>query len=94
MIPAETLQFRMPHEAEVPRPRTGRPAARAPASLAVRCPLKGSLGDALHAVLCGCGHNIRLILAYLRALVAENPEALPPRHRRCELPPVRPDSLA
>ena len=36
-----------------------------------RCPLKGTLGDALHAVLCGCGHNIRLILAHLRALVAE-----------------------
>jgi len=31
-----------------------------------RCPLKGTLGDALHAVLCGCGHNIRLILAHLR----------------------------
>lgn len=36
-----------------------------------RCPLKGTLGDALHAVLCGCGHNIRMILAHLRALVAE-----------------------
>ncbi len=36
-----------------------------------RCPLKGTLGDALHAVLCGAGHNIRLILAHLRALVAE-----------------------
>ncbi|ARE42400.1 Mobile element protein (plasmid) [Rhodovulum sp. P5] len=36
-----------------------------------RCPLKGSLGNALHAVLCGCGHNIRLILAHLRALMAE-----------------------
>jgi len=36
-----------------------------------RCPLKGTLGDALHAVLCGCGHNIRLILAHLRALVAK-----------------------
>jgi IS5 family transposase len=35
-----------------------------------RCPLKGTLGDALHAVLCGCGHNIRMILAHLRALVA------------------------
>ena len=35
-----------------------------------RCPLKGTLGDALHAVLCGCGHNIRLILAHLRALAA------------------------
>jgi IS5 family transposase len=35
-----------------------------------RCPLKGTLGDALHAVLCGCGHNIRMILAHLRALLA------------------------
>jgi transposase, IS5 family len=33
-----------------------------------RCALKGTLGDALHAVLCGCGHNIRMILAHLRAL--------------------------
>ncbi|MGB3553982.1 MAG: IS5 family transposase [Jannaschia sp.] len=35
-----------------------------------RSPLKGTLGDALHAVLCGAGHNIRLILAHLRALLA------------------------
>ena len=34
-----------------------------------RCALKGTLGDALFAVLCGCGHNIRKILAYLRALL-------------------------
>ncbi|KMK64812.1 Transposase DDE domain [Puniceibacterium sp. IMCC21224] len=32
-----------------------------------RCPLKGTKGDALFAVLCGCGHNIRKILARLRA---------------------------
>lgn len=36
-----------------------------------RCPLQGALGDALHAVLCGAGQNIRLILAHLRAFVAE-----------------------
>jgi len=36
-----------------------------------RSPLKGTAGDALHAVLCGCGHNIRLILAHLRALLVE-----------------------
>jgi transposase, IS5 family len=36
-----------------------------------RCPLKGTKGDALHAVLCGAGHNIRLILAHLRAIAAE-----------------------
>ena len=30
--------------------------------------LKGELGDALHAVMCGAGHNLRLILARLRAL--------------------------
>jgi IS5 family transposase len=35
-----------------------------------RSPLKGTFGDALFAVLCGCGHNIRKILAYLRALFA------------------------
>jgi IS5 family transposase len=33
-----------------------------------RCALKGTIGDALFAVLCGCGHNIRKILAHLRAL--------------------------
>jgi IS5 family transposase len=32
-----------------------------------RCPLKGTEGDALFAVLCGCGHNIRMILNHLRA---------------------------
>ena len=32
-----------------------------------RCPLKGTIGDALFATLCACGHNIRKILAHLRA---------------------------
>lgn len=31
--------------------------------------LKGSEGDAIHAVLCGAGHNLRLILAHMRVLV-------------------------
>lgn len=35
-----------------------------------RCPLSGVIGDALFAVLCACGHNIRTILAHLRALLA------------------------
>ena len=35
-----------------------------------RSPLKGRIGDALFAVLCGCGHNIRKILSYLRVLLA------------------------
>lgn len=35
-----------------------------------RCPLKGATGDAVFAVLCGCGHNIRKILAHLRDLCA------------------------
>jgi IS5 family transposase len=35
-----------------------------------RSPLKGTLCDAIFAVLCGFGHNIRKILAYLRALLA------------------------
>ena len=30
--------------------------------------LKGELGDALHALLCGAGHNLRMILAHLRVL--------------------------
>jgi transposase, IS5 family len=30
--------------------------------------LKGTLGDAMHAVLCGAGHNLRMILAHLRVL--------------------------
>jgi IS5 family transposase len=34
-----------------------------------RCALKGTIGDAVYAVLCGCGHNIRKILAYLGALL-------------------------
>lgn len=35
-----------------------------------RCPLKGTVGDALFAVLCACGHNIRKILAHLRSWLA------------------------
>lgn len=35
-----------------------------------RCSLKGATGDALFAVLCACGHNIRKILAHLRAWLA------------------------
>ena len=31
--------------------------------------LKGSEGDAIHAVPCGAGHNLRLILAHLRVLL-------------------------
>ena len=36
----------------------------------VRNPLKGALGDALHTVMCGAGHNLRLILAALRRYCA------------------------
>jgi len=35
-----------------------------------RNPLKSALGDALHAVMCGAGHNLRLILAALRLYCA------------------------
>jgi len=31
--------------------------------------LRGTTGDAIHAVLCGAGHNLRLILAHLRVLL-------------------------
>lgn len=36
-----------------------------------RCPLKGTEGDALFAVLCGCGHNIRMILRHLRVVLCQ-----------------------
>jgi transposase, IS5 family len=45
-----------------------------------RCALKGTLGDALYAVLCGCGHNIRKILAHLRALLAALLDSLVQAH--------------
>ena len=32
--------------------------------------LRGQLGDAMHAVLCGCGHNLRMILNQYRILCA------------------------
>jgi IS5 family transposase len=35
-----------------------------------RCPLKGTAGDAIFAVLCACCQNIRKILAHLRAILA------------------------
>ena len=41
-----------------------------------RNPLKGALGDALHAVMCGVGHNVRLLLKKLRLLCAEIVAAL------------------
>ena len=34
-----------------------------------RSTLKGTDGDALFAVLCGCGHIIRMILGHLRAVI-------------------------
>jgi IS5 family transposase len=35
-----------------------------------RCHLKGDIGDAVFAVLNACDHNIRKILAHLRAWLA------------------------
>ncbi len=35
-----------------------------------RCPLKGTIGDALFATLCACGHNIRKIPAHFKAWLA------------------------
>ena len=34
-----------------------------------QCHLKGLLGDALHAILCGIGHNLRLLRAHWAALL-------------------------
>ena len=36
-----------------------------------RNPLQGALGDALHAVMCGAGHNMRMLLRKLRLLCAQ-----------------------
>jgi IS5 family transposase len=37
-----------------------------------RCTLKGTEGDAVFAVLCGCGHNIRMILRHLRKVLCRS----------------------
>ena len=58
-----------------------------------RSTLKGTLGDALFAVLCGCGHNIRKILAYLRALLALTIAAILSALRATE-PAQRPTTTA
>jgi IS5 family transposase len=33
--------------------------------------LRGALGDTLHAVLCGAGHNVRLLLRALRRICVQ-----------------------
>jgi transposase, IS5 family len=57
---AKLLRMRSAIEAEIGHMKTD--------SRLIRCPLKGSAGDALFAVLCACGHNIRKILTHLRAI--------------------------
>ena len=42
-----------------------------------RSPLKGRTADAIFAVLCACGHNVRKILAHLRTLWALFPSLMP-----------------
>ncbi|KVR00633.1 IS5/IS1182 family transposase [Burkholderia ubonensis] len=50
--------------------------------------LKGALGDAIHAVLCGAGHNLRMILRKLRLfcvfLLNRETAALSAARRRCK----------
>jgi IS5 family transposase len=50
--------------------------------------LKGALGDAIHALLCGAGHNLRLILRHLarllRALLRLLAALTPQRHAALE----------
>jgi IS5 family transposase len=53
-----------------------------------RCALKGTIGDALYAVLCGCGHNIRKILAHLRTLLIALLGALIQKMGRPDYQPV------
>lgn len=47
-----------------------------------RSPLKGTTGDALFAVLWGCGHNIRMILKHLRLFLRQ---LIWPITRLCQL---------
>ncbi|MBP0447918.1 IS5 family transposase [Roseomonas sp. SSH11] len=56
--------------------------------LLARCALKGTIGDALYAVLCGCGHNIRKILAHLRTLLIALLGALIQKMGRPDYQPV------
>jgi IS5 family transposase len=55
-----------------------------------RCPLKGQVGDALHAVLCAAGYNLRWLMrwiaAFCAAILAELVAGLPASRFRCELP--------
>ena len=41
----------------------------------VRNPLKGEFGDVIHAVMCGAGHNLRLMIAKLHQLATVSPLA-------------------
>jgi IS5 family transposase len=41
-----------------------------------RCYLKGTAGDAANAILTAIGHNLRLVLAWLRILLCLIPAAL------------------
>ena len=59
---AKLLRRRSAIEPEIGHMKTDRRLAR--------CPLKGRIGDAVFAVLCACGHNIRKVLAHLRALLS------------------------
>ncbi len=59
---AKALRRRSSIKPEISHMKTGGRLAR--------CFLKGTFGDAIFAVLCGCGHNIRKILAHLRKLLA------------------------
>lgn len=45
--------------------------------------LKGSLGDAIHAVLCGAGHNLRMILRKLRLFLRPDSRRLAQLPNRC-----------
>lgn len=51
--------------------------------------LKGALGDAIHAVLCGAGHNLRMILRKLRLFYALVLVRFAQPLNRCRIPAVR-----
>lgn len=54
--------------------------------LLARNELKGIEGDVIHAVLCGAGHNLRLILTHLRVLLLAPIEPLVLTSASCPAP--------
>ena len=65
---SDPRQSSAPHPLHMPGKRFGKQYGRKAVERLGRYSLKGQLGDALHTVLFGAGHAIRLLLRKLRLL--------------------------